>query len=161
MLLCLTWPPRWAAALERLKALQHAGASVATRWADTDIVDGRDAAATGEAKFADAAVVHRFPLGHGQTRAFVHAWRAGAWVRELAPASYESHRAPEETQVERLSRLQPSTGEELEGATQTVICIYTQLWPSFTDILLFIFSLIYKAEKAKVSAIIVPLLVPT
>lgn len=61
-----------------------------TRRVDTGIVDGCQAAAVGVAQFAGAAVVHRAPLGHGLTHAAIHAWRVGARVGKLAPASYIS-----------------------------------------------------------------------
>lgn len=61
-----------------------------TRRADADVVDGRQAAAVGEAQFAGAAEVDRVLLGHGATRAAVHAWRGGARVTKLAPASHVS-----------------------------------------------------------------------
>lgn len=45
-----------------------------TQRADTDIVDGRQAAAVRVAQSAGAAVVHCIPLWHGATHATVHAW---------------------------------------------------------------------------------------
>lgn len=66
-----------------------------TRRADADVVDGRQAAAVGEAQFAGAAEVDRVLLGHGATRAAIHAWRGGAWVTKLAPASHISILATE------------------------------------------------------------------
>lgn len=72
-----------------------------TRRADADIVDGRQAVAVSEAQSAGAAEIHRIPLGYGATHAAIHAWRGGAWVTKLAPASYISIPAPEKTQIEK------------------------------------------------------------
>ncbi len=101
ILLCVTWPSRWAAALVRLETLKLAGASIATRRADADVVDGSQAAAVGVAEFAGAVEVHRVPLCHGATRGAIHTWRGVARVTKLAPASCVSIPTPEKTQVER------------------------------------------------------------
>lgn len=60
-------------ALIRLETLELAGASMLTRRADADVVDGRQAAAVSEAWSAGATEVHRVPLSDSATRATIHA----------------------------------------------------------------------------------------
>lgn len=86
-------------ALVRLETLKLTGASVMTRRADAGIVNGCKAAAVSVAQSAGAAEVNRTPLGHGAAHGAIHAWRGGAWVTKLAPASYVSIPAPEKTQA--------------------------------------------------------------
>ena len=100
ILLHVTWPSRRAAALVSLEAVKLADASVAARWADAGVVDGRQAAAVGVALPAGAAEVHRVVPEHSLTRVAVRAWLAGARVEELALASYVSVPAPGERRTD-------------------------------------------------------------
>lgn len=88
IMLYVTWPSRWAAALVRLDTLELAGASIKTRRDDTGIDNGCHAAAVSVAKFTGAVEVHRISLGYGATRAAIHARRRCAWVAKLATASH-------------------------------------------------------------------------
>lgn len=87
-------------ALIRLETLELAGATMLTRRAGADVVDGRQAVAVSEARSAGAAEVHRVPLGDSVTRATIRAQRGVAWVTKLAPAPNISILAPKRTQME-------------------------------------------------------------